>query len=333
MTCCQRGFRVDELVGVDGYMTEGASRMACLAGVNQSFEKASQLLEELAGFKLNDESLRQCCHEVAADAKKWMEAEAPAAERFASSQGAGEIQIDAGKVNTDTGWRDVKIAVFARREAGPPALPEEWETRKLPVPNARRVIADIVEADAFGRRCKAEAEALGLTDLPSLSVLGDGAEWIWNVATREFPDADQTLDIYHGAEYVADVAKGVFGAETPEAEVAKERGVMDLLGKGYEGVVGWIGDVGGRIPVGGDGASLGDTLNYFTGHKSRLGYAERLRKGESIGSGMVEGTVKQMVNRRLKQTGAEWKTEHVAPLVELVGLSESEEWDQYWNRN
>ena len=178
-------------------MTEGAKRMACLAGISQSFTKAQQLVEELAGFRLNDESLRQCCHQVAADAKKWMEAEAPAAERFANSPGAPEIQIDAGKVNTDTGWRDVKIAVFARREAGEPALPEEWETRKLPIPTARRVIADIVEAETFGTRCKKEADALGLTDSSSLSVLGDGAEWIWNLADREFPMATQTLDVYH----------------------------------------------------------------------------------------------------------------------------------------
>jgi hypothetical protein len=151
VSCRQAGFRADDLVGVNGYMTEGAQRMACFAGVNQSFEKSQQLLEELAGFRLNDESLRQCCHQVAADARKWMEAEVPAAERFANSPGAAEIQIDAGKVNTDTGWRDVKIAVFARREAGESALPEEWETRKLPVPTARRVIADIVEAETFGK--------------------------------------------------------------------------------------------------------------------------------------------------------------------------------------
>lgn len=320
-------------MGVNGYVTEGAQRMACLAGINQSFEKARQLLEELAGFCLNDETIRQCCHRVAADARKWAEAEAPEAERFASSAGVGEIQIDAGKVNTDTGWRDVKIAVFARRPLGEPALPAEWETRKLPVPTVRWMIADIVEAETFGTRCKKEAEAVGLTNLSSLSVLGDGAEWIWNLADREFPTATQALDIYHGAEYVASAAKGVFGAGTPQAEKEQGSGVMALLSAGYDGVMNWIGDVGGRIPVGGDGASLGESLNYFAGQKSRLIYAERLRRGESIGSGMVEGTVKQKLNRRLKQTGAKWKTKNVSPFVELVGLSDIPEWHQYWNRN
>jgi hypothetical protein len=314
-------------------MTNEAKRMACLAGVSESFEKAQRLLNELAGISVSDESIRLCCHQVAADAKKWTEAEVPAAERFASSPGTPEIQIDAGKVNTDTGWRDVKIAVFAKREAGEPALPEEWETRELPTPTARRVIADIIEAETFSTRCKEEADRLGLTDSPSLRVLGDGAEWIWNLADREFPLATKTLDIYHGAERVADVAKDIFGAATPSAKLEQDRGIQELLREGYDGLTKWIGDVTGRIPEGGDGASAGETLNYFAGQKARLGYSERLKKGEPIGSGMVEGTIKQMVNRRFKRTGARWKTKNIAPLVELVGLSETGEWDQYWNRN
>ncbi len=85
--CCQCLFRADELVGIDGFMTNEAKRMACLAGVSESFEKAQRLLNELAGISVSDESIRLCCHQVAADAKKWTEAEVPAAERFASSPG------------------------------------------------------------------------------------------------------------------------------------------------------------------------------------------------------------------------------------------------------
>jgi hypothetical protein len=56
----------------------------------------------------------------------------------------------------------------------------------------------------------------------------------------------------------------------------------------------------------------------------------RLRRGQSIGSGMVEGSIKRLLNRRLKQTGARWKTEHVGPFVELNALANSPEWNAYW---
>jgi hypothetical protein len=45
---------------------------------------------------------------------------------------------------------------------------------------------------------------------------------------------------------------------------------------------------------------------YFAKHPTRLEYAERLAGGRSIGSGAVEGGIKQNVNLRLKRTGARW---------------------------
>jgi hypothetical protein len=46
---------------------------------------------------------------------------------------------------------------------------------------------------------------------------------------------------------------------------------------------------------------------------------------------MIEGTIKQLLNRRLKQTGARWKTKHVGPLVELAALADGPEWNSLWN--
>ena len=61
--------------------------------------------------------------------------------------------------------------------------------------------------------------------------------------------------------------------------------------------------------------------------------AVRLRRGQSIGSGLVEGSIKQLLNRRLKQTGARWKVEHVGPLVEFGALAAGPEWQDFWERH
>jgi hypothetical protein len=307
--------------------------MACLAGARESFAKAQALLAELAGWDLDDEAIRQLCHAEAARARDWQAAAAPAAERLAPAAGAWEVQVDAGKVNTDTGWRDVKVAVFAKRPAGKPAEAATWDERELPRPTARRVLAAVEEAQAFGPRCRAEAERLGLPDSGAVSVLGDGAEWIWNLAEQQFPRARQCLDVYHGAESIATAAKRVFGEGTAEARSQAERGRDQLLADGYFGVMEWVGEVAGVLPAGGDGAALGDMLNYFAGHQGRLQYASRLRRGESIGSGLVEGSIKQLVNKRLKRTGARWKVGHVAPFVELCALVDSPEWNAFWSHN
>jgi hypothetical protein len=57
--CGQVGFAADELLGLDGGLTTRARRMACLAGVNEPFRKAEQLLTELAGWSLDAETLRR----------------------------------------------------------------------------------------------------------------------------------------------------------------------------------------------------------------------------------------------------------------------------------
>lgn len=118
---------------------------------------------------------------------------------------------------------------------------------------------------------------------------GDGAEWIWNLQQQHFPAADGWLDVFHGRSHVADGAKGVFGEGRDETKKQTERGPQRLLADGYGGVTEWVGEITGQIPIGGDGAALGGLLNYFAGRQERLNYAVRLYRGQSIGSGLVEG--------------------------------------------
>jgi hypothetical protein len=328
-TCEQGEFGADRILGIDGYLTPGASRMACLAGVQQSFARAEQLLDELAGWQLDDETIRRVCHQTAQQAQQERE-ERTTAVHFVQAPGDGELHIDAGKVNTLEGWRDVKVAVFARRPRGTPATTAQWDERDLPTPSVRTVIAAVEEASRFGERCAAEARRLHLPEVGPLSVLGDGADWIWNLQQRHFADADGLLDVFHARGHIADGAKGVFGEGKEETPQHTARGQQRLMEDGYIGVTEWIGEVASHIPIGGDGAALGSMLNYFAGHQERLNYVLRLCRGQSIGSGLVEGTIKQMINLRMKQTGARWKVEHVGPFVELRALAAGPEWHAFW---
>jgi hypothetical protein len=300
------------------------------AAVRWGARRADQRPSEVAGWDLDDNTIRQLCHAVAAGATASRD-ERATAEAFAKVDGDFEAHIDAGKVNTQDGWRDVKVGVFAGRERGEPTTAMEWDERDLPAPAVRSVVAAVEEAVAFGPRCAEEAARLGLTDPEKVRVLGNGAEWIWNLAAQHFEGSMQ-LDIFHAAEHLADAAKGVFG-EGDQAKAQGKQGRQRLLEDGYSGVTRWVGELGASAPVGGDGASLGGKLNYFCGHQERLNYALRLRRGQSIGSGLVEGSIKQLLNRRLKQTGARWKVEHVGPFVELGALAAGPEWQAYWDRN
>jgi hypothetical protein len=318
------------LLGLDGGLSARARRMACLAGVSDPFRKAEQLLAELAGWSLDAETLRRYCHAEAARAAAGRGDRVGLPEAFDRAAGDRELHIDAGKVNTPEGWRDVKVGVFACRERAAAAASDDPSQRDLPAPSVRSVIAAVQEAEGFGGRLQAEAQRLGLTDPAALSVLGDGAEWIWNLANARFGGAAQLLDVYHALEHVAVVGRAAVGegaALVPWLEAARRQ----LLGDGYAGICAIVAqpqaDAEGQRRV---GAVAGEVLNYFAAHQGRLGYAVRLRRGQCIGSGLVEGTIKELVNLRLKRTGARWQAARVGRFVELLALSRGPEWNEYW---
>jgi hypothetical protein len=322
------GFPADDALGIDGYLSRGARRMATLAGLQRSFVHAESLLKELSGWELDDNTIRKITHETARDAAE-RRAERSDATRFAEAKGEPEVAIDAGKVNTLTGWRDVKMAVISRREAGKPATPAEWDTRELPAPTIRTVVAAIEDSEAFAERVRTETDRLNVTTAADATVLADGGEWIWNLVAMVLPLATGVLDVYHAIENLGKAVRAIWG-DGEESERRRSEGVAILLSEGKAGIERWMGEAIASVPEGRSTEPLLELAGYLSHHPTHLGYGERLSSGRSIGSGQVEGAVKELVNLRMKRTGARWRADHVGPLVELLALSTTPEWNDIW---
>ena len=86
VTGADPGFPADAALGVDGYLTTAATRMAALAGVRQSFAQAEQLLAELSGWDLDDETIRRATHAAARVRPR----------QRSQSAGRGALRPDAG---------------------------------------------------------------------------------------------------------------------------------------------------------------------------------------------------------------------------------------------
>jgi hypothetical protein len=328
--CGLGGYFADRFLGLEGFLTRQATRLVCLLGGSHSFAIAERLLTECCGWKVSDERIRQAC-QAEATRIAGFRAQSPAvAAAFADAAGDVEFQTDAAKVNTTGGWRDMKVGIFARRERGEPATPEEWDERHLPAPTTRAAFAAIEAIDDFAPRWGEWADRLGISDRAAITVLGDGAEWIWNAASRQFGTCHQVLDIYHAAESISDAGKALFGPGTPAATAWLERGRGLLLSDGWAGLCDHIGTTLEEAPELAGHAALGALTGYFAAHTGRLNYCHRLYTGQSIGSGMVEGAAKNLVGRRLKQTGARWRVENVNDMAELCCLTYSDHWALYW---
>jgi hypothetical protein len=55
-----------------------------------------------------------------------------------------------------------------------------------------------------------------------------------------------------------------------------------------------------------------------------------LAEGRSIGSSLVERAAKNLVGKRLKQTGARWRDRRVNPMGGLCACGNSDHWTAYW---
>jgi len=311
---------VDARLGLVGARTRQAERMACLAGASWSFAQASKYLHELSGLKVSSNTVRSVCQQESARIEAWQTC-AAASEKYRKTPGRDEFQTDGTCVNTDQGWKEMRVGVFAKRACGWPASSREWATRKLPK-LALRV--------AFAARWPATAARLGIRLNAPLDVWADGAKWIWERVDFHFAFARGTLDIYHALEHVSAAAKVQFGESATQAEDWRNQAREALLNDGWPGITRVMDEARLTAVRGPQRAALTSLANYLEPHAARLNYAERLATGRPIGSGMIEGACKNYIGRRLKQTGARWLVPNANRMAALGSLVYADQWTDYW---
>lgn len=318
------------MLGIDGYLSPRVLRLACRLAGDGSFDLAAERLDELCGVTVSGETLRRQCPVAGGAMRRWVRTQPDALTPFRDAEGEVEVQTDAGKVNTTEGWRDLKVIAFAKRPLGPGAGVTEWAGRELPGPSARAMFADIAEIETFRADWRGWADRLGIGSGSELTVLGDGAEWIWNAAAAQFPGCRQVLDVFHALEHVGTAARALYGEGTDAAGASFESGKAKVLAGGWVGVCEYVCDELGRGETPVRRAALDDLIGYMKNHIGRMSYRSRLAEGRAIGSGLIEGQVKTL-GLRLKARGARWVERNAEQMAALVGLSHSTLWETYWS--
>ena len=83
----------------------------------------------------------------------------------------------------------------------------DQEGRPVRDPRSSSYLATFAPAAGFGILMAGEARRRGAAHIRQLVILGDGAAWIWNLATRYFPEATQIVDLFHAREHLHELAK------------------------------------------------------------------------------------------------------------------------------
>jgi len=313
-----------------GHLSPQARRMAVLAGSSWSFDTASDRLNELCGIRISDEAIRQVTEAVGGHAQQWLSGSSTPAETLQKAPGNVEFYTDGTSVNTRQGWREMRLSVWAKRRPGEPAAPSAWDSRSLPKPTARWLCAGIARSEELGPQWAQMAKRTGLSDGFGVSVLADGAKWIWKQVAAHLPRSECVVDVFHVSEHLHACGRSLHGDQTEEARQWADDRLHTLLHSGPMVLLRELEQTRSQTPDHAKQRALANLIGYLKPNIDGLWYRDRLRRGLPIGSGMVEGACKTVVGRRLKCNGARWEASNADRMAALCCLSYSEHWDNYW---
>lgn len=333
-TCGVSRLPLDEWSGlVRGMATPAARRMLSLAGMSWSFDTASDHLLELCLLKVSNDTIRVVSEEQGKAAQQWIAQSPRAGEVFKQAEGQQEFYTDGVTVNTTQGWRDLRLNVMCKRESGPAATVDQWAERVLPEPGVRIAWASLAACEQQGRAWKRMGRKLGLIDDDTLSVLADGAKWIWDQARHCWKKAQWVLDVFHVSQHIHDCGKILFGEKSPQTRPWSQAQLQNLIERGP---VQYLKDMNDLRAAHTDAAkikAIGSLLGYLEPNVDSLWYRQRLAEGRPIGTGLIEGGCKTIVSNRLKLNSARWTPGHAEQIAALRCLNYSGLWSDFWADN
>jgi hypothetical protein len=328
------GYAADAVLGIAGERySRTVQKHCCRLAADLSFALTSENLEALLGVKLSPETTRLLVEGHGRQMSRFQAADVESEQEFQKAKGEVEFTIDASKVQTrEEGWKDLKIGVVSKREAGKPTTVDQWQKQRLPAVTIALAFAMIAPVQEFRKDWKKRLLRLGVRCMAAVHVVADGASWIWKAVGRMLTGCVQTLDFYHACQHVHRCAERIYGEGSAETKTAYQRGRFLLAQEGWPGVCRWVaellegteGEEGQRRQ-----RALDRLTTYFAKHTQRLNYAERLSAGRAVGSGQVEGQAKTL-GLRLKRRGARWLRRNVLPMASLVCVRHSCQWEHYW---
>jgi len=342
---CDHGqFPVDGALDIENTeLSPGVRRMLAVVGNDAPFDHGREQMKLLAGLEVTTKAVERTAEAIGADIAARQQQEIDRARQldlpiplgpsipvlYIEFDGTGvpvvrrETAGRQGKVDGQPAHtREVKLGcVFTQTrldEKGRPMRDEASTT----------YTGAIETAEAFSHRIFAEAWQRGWSRAQHKVVLGDGAEWIWNIAQVCFPGTVQIVDLYHARQHLWDLARRLF----PGQDVRQKRWLLTLLdhlenGK-IERLVSKLRSTPASTPE--ITKQLSDEADYFHKNANRMRYPAFRRTGLFVGSGVIEAGCKSVIGARLKQSGMFWTVRGANSIIALRCNRLSGRFEDYW---
>jgi hypothetical protein len=321
----------------------GVRRMMSVVGSETSFEHGREELELLAGLQVTTKAVERQAEAIGADIVQKEQAQTKRAKQLDLPPVIGpavpvlyiemdgtqvpivrsELEGRAGRVEGQSArTREVKLGcVFTQTtsdERGRPVRDEASTT----------YTGTIESAEEFGHRLYTEAWERGWSRAAKKVIIGDGADWIWNIAEQHFPTAIQIVDLYHARQHLWELARALH----PNEEAKQKRWMMAQQSKLDAGEIQKLVRSLRRLETA--GPQLTDKIqgeaNYFERNAARMRYPQFRRQVLFVGSGVIEAGCKTVIGSRLKQSGMFWTVRGANAVIALRCNRLSRKFEDYW---
>jgi hypothetical protein len=170
---------------------------------------------------------------------------------------------------------------------------------------------------------------VGATAESAVHVVCDGASWITQQAEQCLgQNTTVTLDFYHACDYLAACAKSPVFANQSDWFATWKQSLKE--GRSAE-LIALLETHSEAESVADEQAPIRKAHRYFSNRTEQLDYPGALAKELPIGSGLIEGAHRHVLQKRLKLSGAWWKESNLKYMVALRILRANNQWDNYWN--
>lgn len=332
--CGQTHSPMDAWAGISNRsVSDEVKRLIVLAGSSWSFEESAQKLAEMCRIKTSNDTVRAICDEEGERVGAWMRRDQTSAQPLKRASGELEFSSDGTCVNTVEGWREMRLSVLSKRESAAAAGPESWSDRGLPDSTARLAWSAIADSEKVGKSWKRMFRHAGVKRDAKLSVIADGAKWIWEQAGKQLPGANTqwVLDIYHASEHIHACGKRIFGEKNPAARTWSDAQLLQLIDQGGPAFCDHLQQQMLQQTDSAAKESIASLKRYLDDNRDRMWYRRRLAEGRPIGSGLIEGCCKNTLGARLKLNAARWVPRRAEHMGHLRCLHYSDLWTTYWD--
>jgi len=342
---CHRGlFPADVELDIENTeISPGVRRMQATVGQEAPFDQGRQQLKLLADLEVTTKSVERTAEAIGEDIAARERAEIQRAMQLDLPIVVGPpipvlyTQIDG------TGVPVVKKETVGRQGKieGQPAHTREaklgcvftqttcdQDGYAIRDPDSTTYVAAIETAQEFGKRIYLEASKRGWSRAEKKVVMGDGAEWIWNIADQHFPGAIQIVDLFHARQHLWALTRKLYPNQDAEQrrwmtvhqDMLDEGKIKDLVAA-LRSIDSSSSEVAEKIRI---------EAGYFENNAARMRYPEFRSQHLFVGTGVIEAGCKTVIGSRCKQSGMFWTVRGANAILALRCTHLNGRFEDYW---